>query len=454
MAMETLRPTPPTHLASIKRTFTKLLRLRRSSAADEDDASSTISAKLKLYDDELERKTKTKKKKKKKLPPLMAERDEAESLLAALFASVSAIKAAYARLQLAESPYDPDAIHAADRAVVAELVRLSNLKRSYRRDLPRPRPDPSAAEIEERRHLIATYEVTLRAMESEIELKDAEMGSLSSDLLGSEKLCGALEARLRHGRSISALDGLHLSGLNPSHFRTALRYTLRSIRSFAKSMATKMESAGWDLDAAAAAAADVRLRNPSHRALAFESFVCRVMFSGFHRRGFDLLRSEWDRARFFREFGEINSSTPNRALDERTSRSPLGQFYKAKYLGLVHPKMEASFSKGMDQREMMKSEFFAEFAEMARRVWLLHCLFFSFDREGECAEVGSIFRVRRGERFSEVYMESVAEEEDDDDGEGEEGRWPTVGFTVVPGFMIGRTVIQCKVYLQYRIGRL
>nr|CAD1842235.1 unnamed protein product [Ananas comosus var. bracteatus] len=308
MAMETLRPTPPTHLASIKRTFTKLLRLRRSSAADEDDASSTISAKLKLYDDELERKTKTKKKKKKKLPPLMAERDEAESLLAALFASVSAVKAAYARLQLAESPYDPDAIHAADRAVGP----------------PRPRADPSAAEIEERRHLIATYEVTLRAMESEIELKDAEMGSLSSDLLGSEKLCGALEARLRHGRSISALDGLHLSGLNPSHFRTALRYTLRSIRSFAKSMATKMESAGWDLDAAAAAAADVRLRNPSHRALAFESFVCRVMFSGFHRRGFDLLRSEWDRARFFREFGEINSSTPNGALDERTSRSPLG----------------------------------------------------------------------------------------------------------------------------------
>nr|CAD1842234.1 unnamed protein product [Ananas comosus var. bracteatus] len=89
----------------------------------------------------------------------------------------------------------------------------------------------------------------------------------------------------------------------------------------------------------------------------------------------------------------------------------------------------------MDQREMMKSEFFAEFAEMARRVWLLHCLFFSFDREGECAEVGSIFRVRRGERFSEVYMESVAEEEDDDDGEGEEGRWPTVGFTVVPAFL-------------------
>ena len=68
--------------------------------------------------------------------------------------------------------------------------------------------------------------------------------------------------------------------------------------------------------------------------------------------------------------------------------------------------------------------FFNLFAEMVKRVWLLHYLGFAF----------------------EVYMESVAEEaflSSDITLESE----PKVAFTVVPGFRIGKTVIQCQVYL-------
>ncbi|RLN09904.1 4-coumarate coenzyme A ligase [Panicum miliaceum] len=46
----------------------------------------------------------------------------------------SAVKAAYAQLQLAQHPYDAEAIQAADAGLVAELTKLSDLKRRYRKD--------------------------------------------------------------------------------------------------------------------------------------------------------------------------------------------------------------------------------------------------------------------------------------------------------------------------------
>lgn len=50
------------------------------------------------------------------------------AFVAQLFAAVSGVKAAYADLQSAQSPYDAGAIQSADEAVVAELKSLSELK--------------------------------------------------------------------------------------------------------------------------------------------------------------------------------------------------------------------------------------------------------------------------------------------------------------------------------------
>ncbi|PNX98478.1 UNE1-like protein [Trifolium pratense] len=92
------------------------------------------------------------------------------------------------------------------------------------------------------------------------------------------------------------------------------------------------------------------------------------------------------------------------------------------------------------------SAFFLAFAEMAKRVWTLHYLAFSFQ------ENVNIFQVKKNTRFSEVYMESVTEESvsttsgsvESTDSNSSEFR---VVFTVVPGFKIGKTVIQSQVYL-------
>ncbi|KAJ0443723.1 putative protein gravitropic in the light 1 [Helianthus annuus] len=110
---------------------------------------------------------------------------------------------------------------------------------------------------------------------------------------------------------------------------------------------------------------------------------------------------------------------------------------------LVHPKMEASLYGNLSQRKTLNTwqypdtVFFGAFTEMARRVWVLRCLAAAFEKEV------SVFMVRKGCRFSEVFMESVTDEAVVTGGGGE----VRVGFTVVPGFKIGDTVVQSQVFV-------
>ncbi|KAL6627229.1 hypothetical protein ACP70R_030955 [Stipagrostis hirtigluma subsp. patula] len=403
-------------------------------------------------------------------PPEVPLDAAADALLANLFAGVSAVKAAYAQLQLAQFPYDAEAIQAADAAVVAELTRLSDTKRRYLRDpaaaargAAAAGHTPLAAHAEEQRHLLKTYQITARKLEADLRAKEAEADRLRSSLTAELRAERTLEARLHPGRTLASLDELHVSGLNPTHFLTALRHTVKSIRSFSKSMLNSMQSAGWDLAAAAAAVhPGVPLRRAGDAKFVFESYVAMKMFANFHRRDFNFSfldeREFYDRRRFFDEFTELKAAPASAFLDVRNPRwGGFGKFLRAKYLSLVHARMETAFFGRLEQRGIVsagpgfpESSWFADFAEMARRVWLLHCLFFAFDGGAE-QDGASIFQVRTGARFSEVYMESVNDSRADDAvAAAAEDR--VVGFTVVPGFRVGRTLIQCRVYLS-RPGR-
>nr|GLL16534.1 uncharacterized protein LOC109187548 [Ipomoea trifida] len=206
-----------------------------------------------------------------------------------------------------------------------------------------------------------------------------------------------------------------------------------------------MESAGWDLDAAARSIQPgVVFWKANHKCYAFESFVCSVMFDGFNYQNFSVSSSEQKKQQerlFFDRFMELKSLAWK-------PKSTFARFCCKKYLRLIHPQMEESLFGNLDQRAMVKSgkyppetAFFTAFSEMAKRIWLLHCLAFSFD-----PEEASIFQVSRKTRFSEIFMETVNEEAfllSDGSPETE----PQVAFTVVPGFRIGKTVVQCQVYL-------
>ncbi|CAN4105650.1 unnamed protein product [Withania somnifera] len=357
-----------------------------------------------------------------------------EAFVAKLFATVSSVKAAYAELQLAQFPYNSEAIQVADQAVVDELKALSELKHSYLKnqmDSSPPHVTLMLSEIQEQQSVMKTYEITMKKMQGEIESKGYNLSSLQNELQETIHNNKSLERKLNASGSFSILDNVKISDVNPKDFIMVLHYAMRSIRNFVKFLIREMETANWDIDAATNSIQNgVTFHKNNHRAFAFESFVCREIFSGFNEPIF-----------FYEQFKKLKSVSLTHFLKHNPS-SLFGKFLIAKYLQLVHPKMEFSFSGNLNQRKLVNSgefpetEFFKAFSEMGRRVWLLHCLAFSFDQQV------STFKVRNNCRFSEVYMESVT----DEIFSAAVGEFK-VAFTVIPGFKVGKTVVQSQVYL-------
>ncbi|PIN12123.1 hypothetical protein CDL12_15263 [Handroanthus impetiginosus] len=275
-----------------------------------------------------------------------------------------------------------------------------------------------------------------------IHLDEAIKVSLNSN--GERKLAEAnreirsLQKKLNSSGQLAIPHNIKLSDLRPSHFITYFRQTLKSIRTLLRLLISEMESADWDLDAAAssiepwAIASSIKpgisFWKPNHKCFAFESFVCKEMLNGFNRPNFSGLHEDDKNQQLF--FDHYLAWKP---------RSLFASFCRRKYLKIVHPKMEASFFGNLNLRnsinsgEIPETPFFSAFSEMAKRVWLLHCLTLSFDPEI------SIIPVSKGSGFSEVYMESLS-----DEAFGAMETDPRVAFTVVPGFRIGKTNLQCQ----------
>ncbi|KAG6421403.1 hypothetical protein SASPL_117954 [Salvia splendens] len=379
------------------------------------------------------------------------DRDKAagEAFVAKLFAGLSSIKASYAQLQYAQSPYDADGIQSADRTIVAELKKLSELRQRFlKKELGEASPATAllVAEAQEQSSVVKMYEITSRKLDSQVKLKESEILFLKEKLAEIDGDCKLLDKRLHSsgggGEQLSFRDRREL---RPSHFVSLLRQAVKSVRSFVRLLVDEMESEDWDLDAAAASIQPgVSFWERNHICFAFESFLCREMFDCFDRPCFsdeNAAEKEDRRREFFERFTELKSSRPADYLN-RKPKSKFAEFCKAKYLRVIHPKMEASLFGNLNQRSLVSSgvmpenAFFATFCEMAKRVWMLHCLAFALDPDV------AVFRVSNGSRFSEVYMESVNDEAFDASPE------PVVAFTVVPGFRVASVVVQSQVYLK------
>ncbi|KAL3643542.1 hypothetical protein CASFOL_014357 [Castilleja foliolosa] len=377
-----------------------------------------------------------------------------EAFIAKLFATISAVKAAYAELQMAQFPYNNDAIQSADQAVVDELKALSELKQRFlkrRIDYSPPHVTLMLAEIQEQQALMKTYEITMKKMRNEIESKDLKVISLQNQLQEIVKENKSMEKKMNASGSFSILDNVRFSDLNPKDFVLVLHYLLRSVRNYVKLVAREMQKANWDIEAAAnAIQPGVSFRKADHKAFVFESFVCREIFTGFNEPGFIPVQNNENhqffpgeiyqrRVFFYDQFKKLRSVSVIHSLRQNPN-SLFGRFLRSKYNQLVHPKKEFSFFGNLNQRKMVnggefpETEFFKTLAEMGRRVWLLHCLAFSFANEV------SVFQVQRDSKFSEVYMESVTEEIFAAAAEG----GLRVAFTVVPGFKVGKTVVQSQ----------
>lgn len=375
-----------------------------------------------------------------------------EAFVAKLFATISTIKASYAELQMAQFPkYNGEAIQLADQGVVDELRKLSELKQRFLKkqvDSSPPHVTLLLTEIQEQQSLMKMYEITIKKMEAEIEAKKHKLLNLQGELKDTMLKNKSLEKKLNSSGCFSILENINLSASNPKDFILVLQYATRSVRSFVKLLVQEMESSSWNIDVAVDSIhPNLSFSNKNHKCFVFESFVCQEMFQGFENPTFSLQNDQSCDSFVpyhidqFKKLKSVNSVS----FLKTHPNSSFAKFTRSKYLRLVHPKMEASFYGNLKQRKMInawefpETPFFESFAEMARRVWILHCLALSFGNGKEL----SVFQAGKKCRFSEVYMESVVSNESSSAGD----RGFTVAFTVVPGFKIGKTVVQSQVFL-------
>ncbi|XVE76953.1 hypothetical protein DITRI_Ditri13aG0022100 [Diplodiscus trichospermus] len=380
-----------------------------------------------------------------------------ETLISKMFANISSLKSAYMQLQHAHTPYDPDKIQAADKLVISELKTLSELKHFYRENNPKPvcvSPQDSrlAAEIQEQQSLLKTYEVMVKKFQSEIQNKDSEIRQLHQKIEEANQKKVKLEKNIKlRGLSTKESEGSGEENgffpvdLTPELFTSAVESAFKAIHDFSKPLINMMKAAGWDLDAAAESIEpNVVYAKRAHKKYAFESHICQRMFSGFQQENFSIKLENLTvtKESFFHQYLALREMDPLDMLGQNPD-SIFGKFCRSKYLVVVHPKMEASFFGNLDQRNYImggghpRTPFYQAFLKLAKSIWLLHRLAYSFDPNVK------IFQVKRGSEFSEVYMESIVKNLIMD----ETDQMPKVGLMVMPGFWIGGSVIQSRVYL-------
>ncbi|CAL9237012.1 unnamed protein product [Arabidopsis halleri] len=382
-----------------------------------------------------------------------------EALISNLFGNISSLKSAYIELQSAHTPYDPEKIQAADKVVISELKNLSELKHFYRENNPKPvcvSPQDSrlAAEIQEQQSLLKTYEVMVKKFQSEIQNKDSEITQMLQKIDEANQKRLKLEKNLKL-RGMSTNEGsngdgnLQFPDLTTELFVSSYEAAAKAVHDFSKPLINMMKAAGWDLDSAAnSIEPDVVYAKRPHKKYAFESYICQRMFSGFQQKNFSvnsesaMVMADDDTDTFFRQFLALKDMDPLDALGTNPD-SNFGIFCRSKYLILVHPKMEASFFGNLDQRDYVtggghpRTAFYQAFLKLAKTVWILHRLAYSFD------PAAKIFQVKKGSEFSDSYMESVVKNIVVDEKEEN----PRVGLMVMPGFWIGGSVIQSRIYV-------
>ncbi|KAL9228857.1 hypothetical protein vseg_004392 [Gypsophila vaccaria] len=380
-----------------------------------------------------------------------------DALISRIFMNISSLKTAYIQLQAAHTPYDPDKIQAADKQVISELKHLSELKHFYRENNPKPAcisPQDSrlAAEIQEQQSLLKTYEVMVKKFQSEIQNKDSEIHQLEQlveeALQKREKLEKNLKLRglsTRESEVSGQQNGFFPVDLTPDLFISAVEAAYKAIHDFSKPLINMMKAANWDLDAAAQSIEpSVVYAKRAHKKYAFESFICQKIFLGFQQETFTEKTEDIsvNTESFFHQYLALREMDPLDALGQNPD-SIFGKFCRSKYLVVIHPKMEASFFGNLDQRNYVmggghpRTPFYQAFLKLAKTIWLLHRLAHSFDPSVK------VFQVSKGNDFSDAYMESVVKNITVDGNDQK----PKVGLMVMPGFWVGGTVIQSRVYL-------
>ncbi|CAN8247484.1 unnamed protein product [Cochlearia groenlandica] len=341
-----------------------------------------------------------------------------------LFGIVSALKLAYLEFQQAHFPYDPDKIIEADNLIVSQLEALRRIKRLYLKTKQlnaKNELDASTSCLNRLRDEINVSEKHLETLKAQVKAKEIEIHSMKKKLD-----CLVIEN-----------TKLEDSIVNVSSFEFVYRAASKSVHDFAKPLITLMKATDWDMNRAVESiVGNVRYGKNSDKKYAFESYIVRRMFHGVKFKPFDDVVKE---LMSFDDPLDLLTAFPD---------SEFSRFCGEKYLLVVHPSMESSFFGNLDMRALVllgkhpRTVFYRIFAKMAKWVWVLGSFAATLDLKAK------IFVVRRGTRFSSVYMETLVVCDENEEKKGDS----SVEFMAMPGFKIGDSVIKSQVYLSKTKG--
>ncbi|KAL1543399.1 protein GRAVITROPIC IN THE LIGHT 1-like isoform X1 [Salvia divinorum] len=392
------------------------------------------------------------------------------ALIPSLFATLSSFEASYLQFQAAHVPdIDQAALAEADKSIVSILQKLTELKNLYRQSkregsgLSGGFDFPAASfwefQVQENQCKLRVLDTIVNTQQSQIDVKDGEAIELR------KKLDRIRAANCELMRKLGLKEGGAGLGLEVMLtirvFEAMLLDSVKSMRCFVKLLIDLMRRAGWDLkEAANSVYPGMNYTRKGNFWYAFLSYVCLGMFQNFDKIDFELRDSEiisngngtkriengvtdGDNIDYLRQLIDHAANSPMEMLS-KNPKCEFSRFCGRKYEELIHPTMESSIFSNLDRKDKVLdswkslSVFYESFVRTASSIWLLQKLAYSFK------PVIEIFQVERGAEFSMVYMEDVL-------GRcglpGKSRLRARVGFTVVPGFKVGRTVVQSQVYL-------
>ncbi|XP_051177359.1 protein GRAVITROPIC IN THE LIGHT 1 [Lolium perenne] len=378
---------------------------------------------------------------------------DAEALMAEVFDAVSGVRRAYAALQGAHCPWDPDRMRAADAGVVAELRHLARLRDRFRRSAASPGGRIPRASAQPLREAVAPYEAELDDLRRQLQGKQAEVDGLKERLATATSRRNArLHPSKKHHHIAAATDGVPTAEL----FVACAEQARAATRGFAAHLLHLLRAAGLDPAAATRSITKIPVNSSPHLARhALEAHATAVLLGGFEHESFYLdgsLSSLLDPAAFRREryaqYRDMRGMDPGELLGVLPTCA-FGRYAAAKFASLLPPRVEEAVLGGEHRAAgngaHPRTPFYGEFLRAAKAVWLLHLLAFALEPPPSHFEAG------RGAEFHPEYMESVVVA---GRGAGAGTAGMVVGFAVAPGFKLcNAAVVRARVYLVPRGSR-
>jgi hypothetical protein len=324
-------------------------------------------------------------------------------------------------------PYDPEEIMIADQRFASALEETAELEDLYVNvnKWSNPRyPCHLSSRIQDHQNLVME-------LQADICKKDSQIGWLRPELDELERKNMELEDKI--GRSALCREGSFTlrRGVSTEMFMDLYERSAKCIHEFAKFVIGWTKVSGWSLGQSTYPIdSHVVYERKTDTKYAVEAYFASVMLMGDREQyispdSFDCIMS-------FRDPFDALMSDPD---------SSFGRYCRAKYLVAVPRSMEDSFFGNLDHRAFVESsghprtQFYQKFVKMARYTWALLPVARSLNPRAE------MFYVKSGFQFRKEHMESTPAKMTT-----EEEKF-SVGFTVMPGFKVGCTVIRCRVYL-------